>query len=156
MILKKQSRSDVTMLDPEPGSSEEQIFFERVLKADAKPALLDASGNRIDLPDPIFQLFSQVLALMQCGIGVTLLSNSGNLTTQAAADNLGVSRPHLVKLIEQGKIPCTFAGSHRRLKMRDLVVYMQNSDQTRREVIARAIKQVERVGLCDKIYIPKE
>jgi excisionase family DNA binding protein len=156
MILKKQARFDMTTLDPEPGNVDERDFFARVLLTRAKPELVDTSGHRIELPEPIFQMFSQVLALLQRGVGVTFIPHEENLTSQAAANMLGVSRPYLVRLIEAGKIPCTFAGSHRRVKLQDLLAYMQNRDRARHEAMNEMTQEVKKAGLHDKVYIPEE
>jgi excisionase family DNA binding protein len=77
-------------------------------------------------------------------------SDDENLTTQAAANMLGVSRTYLVRLLEQEKIPCTSAGSHRRIKVGDLLAYMQKRERARHEALNRLTREVEAAGLYDK------
>jgi excisionase family DNA binding protein len=72
-----------------------------------------------------------------------------DLTTQEAANMLGAPRTYLVQLLEQGKIPCTFAGSHRRIKMRDLLAYMQERDRARHEALNQLTREVEKAGLYE-------
>jgi excisionase family DNA binding protein len=101
-------------------------------------------------------MFSQVLALLQRGVGVIFIPHDEELTTQAAANLLGVSRPYLVRLIEQEKIPCTFAGSHRRIKLQDLLAYMRIRDRARHQALNRLTQEVEKAGLYDKVHLSEE
>jgi len=55
-----------------------------------------------------------------------LIAPDAVLTTQQAADYLGVSRPHLVKLIDQGQLPSTKVGTHRRVLGADLIAFRQS------------------------------
>lgn len=64
------------------------------------------------------------------------------LTTQQAADLLNVSRPYLVKLLEDGKISFTKVGRHRRIKYADMLAYMEKIDEASR----RAVQELSRLG----------
>jgi len=65
-----------------------------------------------------------------------------SLTTQEAATYLGVSRPHVIKLVEQGELPCELVGTHRRLRRTDLDAYQRR----RRERQAEAVTEIQRLG----------
>ena len=58
------------------------------------------------------------------------------LTTRKAADLLGVSRPHLVKLIDRGELPCEMVGRHRRLRVGDVLDYRGKRDRERAEALS--------------------
>jgi len=58
------------------------------------------------------------------------------LSTQEAADAIGVSRPTLVKLLESGEIAFSKPGRHRRVQLKDLMDYQQRIRRHRREVLA--------------------
>lgn len=69
------------------------------------------------------------------------------LTTQEAADILNVSRPYVVKLLEQGDIPYVKAGAHRRIRFDDLMAYKARRDATRRSALSRLTRMSEDLGL---------
>lgn len=94
------------------------------------------NGEMVTLPEPLRQLISAMLAHLGQGQTVILMPEKPYFTTQAAADALGVSRPFLIKLMEQGEIPCVFAGSHRRIHIDDLQRYREKRNQTRRSMLA--------------------
>ncbi|GAB2688716.1 helix-turn-helix domain-containing protein [Thalassiella azotivora] len=59
------------------------------------------------------------------GLSVTVTSHAATLTTQEAADVLGVSRPTLVRLLEQGRIPYDQPGRHRRVHLADVLAFQR-------------------------------
>jgi len=144
------SRYGPTFLDPTP-SEDERRFFDRFGQLKGKPALIDSNGNRVDLPDALYESFSRILSFLQQGIGVTFVPHEENLTSQAAATLLGVSRPYLIRLIKTGKIPCTFAGTHRRIKLRDLLIYADERDRKRHEALEEMTGKIHESGLYDKV-----
>ena len=73
-------------------------------------------------------------------------------TTQAAADFLGVSRQHLVDLLEQGELPFHKAGSHRRVYFKDLRAYAEQRDQARRKTLDEVFDKVTEAGKYDTGY----
>ena len=72
------------------------------------------------------------------------------LTTQAAADFLGMSRPYLVRLLDSGEIPFHAVGSHRRVELKDVVTYRAQRNQKRRTGIGSLYKAVDHAGVYDR------
>jgi excisionase family DNA binding protein len=59
---------------------------------------------------------------------VHLLTDDDELTTQHAADILGLSRTYVVRLIDQGNLPAHMVGTHRRLRANDVIAYRARRD----------------------------
>ena len=72
-----------------------------------------------------FSLLNDVLVELSRGNAVSVISFSTELSTQEAADLLNVSRPHLIKLLDENKIPHFKVGSHRRILFKDLIEFQQ-------------------------------
>ena len=77
----------------------------------------------------------QVLQLISSGHGFYMIPVKAQLTTQQAADLLNVSRPYLVKLLENGTIPFTMTGRHRRVRADDIFAYKEMRDAERSEAL---------------------
>ena len=88
----------------------------------------------IILPASVLRLLKGILAEMAQGHGVALLPVQAEVTTQQAADLLNVSRPYLIRLLEDRKIPFRLVGQHRRVRVDDLLVYQRKDDEERRRV----------------------
>ncbi len=84
-----------------------------------------APGDRVELPAEIYRVLRQVVEAMRQNLAVTVAPQTQTLTTQQAADLLGVSRPTVIKLLDEGRIPFERAGTHRRILLRDLLAYRE-------------------------------
>src|ERR1022692_4006437 len=82
--------------------------------------LVGAKGCRAELPGAVVGLLDEILKNMQAGKTVSIVPEHQQLTTQRAANLLGVSRPFMVRLLEEGKLPFHMVGSHRRVYLKDL------------------------------------
>jgi excisionase family DNA binding protein len=110
----------------------------------SKAALVAPNGDQRLIPDEIFRALEQVANALANGNGVTVAPNGMLLTTQEAADFLGVSRPTLVKLLEAGAIAHEKRGRHRRVTLRDLVEYQQRFRVERRAKLADVAREGQR------------
>ena len=111
---------------------------------------LSAEGSRateLDLPLPIVRLLIGALKEMAAGNAVTLLPVPIELTTQQAAELLRVSRPSLVKMLDEGKLPYRKVGAHRRIRYEDVLVYVKNERARRAKVMEELVAETERLGL---------
>ena len=90
----------------------------------------------VTLHPAIAKTFVEILRLISSGKGFQLLPLDAELTTQQAADLLNVSRPHLIKLLDQKQLPYTRTGRHRRIRADDLFAYKEKRDETRAEALA--------------------
>ena len=111
---------------------------------------LAESPEPLTLPREALVLLRDILAAMATGKPVTIVPLAMELTTQAAADQLGCSRPHLVKLLESGEIPFTKVGRHRRVKYEDLVRYQTELKRKQRRTLAAIMADDEVSGLYDE------
>ena len=104
-------------------------------------------GEDITLPMPAFRLLKDILAEMAKGHAVTLLPVRAELTTQQAADLLNVSRPFLIGLLEDGKIPFRLVGQHRRVRLDDLMAYKRKDDDARRRIADELTADAQELGM---------
>jgi excisionase family DNA binding protein len=86
-------------------------------------------GEQVELPVEVYRVLRRVVEAMSSGLAVTVAPSSQSLTTQQAADLLGVSRPTLVRFLDQGRIPYERTGSHRRLLLRDVLNFREQRRQ---------------------------
>jgi excisionase family DNA binding protein len=100
-----------------------------------------------EVPMEVFQLFLQLLTELAQGHAVTIVPGTKEVTTQEAADLLNVSRPYVVQLLEEGKIPFRRVGTRRRIRFEDLMAFKKRDDAARRKIADALAKEAEQLGL---------
>ena len=143
-------------LDPSSIGSEALEDLSAVLAEPGKAALVDGQGRRVELPEALFDHLVHIVRLMAEKRTIVLVPEDEECTTQAAADFLGVSRQHLVDLLEGGEIPFHKVGTHRRVAFRDLLAYQKARDGERRRALDQLSKEVGDAGLYDASYTGDE
>jgi excisionase family DNA binding protein len=131
-------------------SVEERIAVES-LAARAKGASLVriqvGKGSPILVPKALHAQIFAVLRLAAEGKPASVGGVALTLTTQQVAERLGVSRPHVVSLIESGKLVGTKVGTHRRVQLKDLEVYQSRETASRSNALAALMRRSRQLGL---------
>ncbi|HET7034403.1 MAG TPA: excisionase family DNA-binding protein [Thermomicrobiaceae bacterium] len=109
--------------------------------------LIGPDGAEFSLPESVVSLVEQMLPILRRGDGVSVIPVHRDLTTQQAAVLLNVSRQYLVQLLEQGDIPFHKVGTHRRVRVDDLLVYRRARDAERRAMLDRLDRLSQEDGL---------
>ncbi len=113
------------------------------------PRLVGPNGDATELPAEIYELLVTVVGHLRAGNGVSIIPVHAELTTVEAAEILGVSRPHLIKQLEAGAIAFRKVGSHRRVRLADLLAYRDRQDAEARAALDELARQAEELGLYD-------
>jgi len=150
----------VRKIDPETLTEEEQReltgqleqLLENVddaaaLVEDDEQTVLRVKDQEVVLPPSVAQALVDVLADMAEGRPVSVASSDEELTTQEAAELLNVSRPHLVKLLEEGEIPFHKVGTHRRVYREDVLEYKSRQREEAEEAMQNLTDQAQELGL---------
>jgi excisionase family DNA binding protein len=106
--------------------------------------VIDADHEEpIELPAGAVALLLDILGAMASGRGMILIPEDAELTTVQAADILHVSRPFLIKLLEEGQLPYRRVGKHRRIRMEDVMNYKRAIDQKREAVLDQLVADAQ-------------
>lgn len=140
---------------PNDTSREEIVDFARTLREIEEylvrqtgqfAELVAPDGGRRAIPPEVFRALEQVVDSLANGKGVTVAPYSALLTTQEAADFLGVSRPTLVKLLDTGQMEYEKRNRHRKVTLRALVDYQERSRRERRSALSEYTKSSQEIG----------
>lgn len=93
-------------------------------------------GDQVELPEQAYLALRKIVDAMQSGLAVSVVPQSTRLTTQQAADLLNVSRPTVVKLLDAGEILFEKAGTHRRVRLADLMEYRERHRARQYDMLA--------------------
>ena len=134
-----------------PASEEKAVaalsqFLDRVANDPASSlphcVLSGPLGEKVELPPSVFYVLERVAEVMGRGDAITVIPVERELTTQQAAALLNVSRQYLVQsLLDGGVIPFSRTGTHRRVRIDDLLAYKKSRDTDRRKQL-RALTQM--------------
>ena len=150
--VKPKQRGQVrTYLPPSATTVDEVVDFARSLRRSADQTesakLVAPDGSEKKIPVEIFDVLEQVANALAEGNGVTIAPYRMQLTTQEAADFLGISRPTLVKLLEAGEVPFETLGRHRRVTLRDIVEFQERRRTERRAGLKEMTQIAQRIGM---------
>ena len=101
----------------------------------------------VNLPTSTIQLLLKILTEMGKGNAVTLMPIHAQLTTQQAAQLLGVSRPFITKELKAGKLKFQTVGTHRRIQYSDLMAYKEKLRSEHDEVMDELVAQAQDLNM---------
>jgi excisionase family DNA binding protein len=110
---------------------------------------IEETREKIKIPLSALILLSDILKAMSQGKLVSIVPIAAEVTTQAAAEFIGCSRPHVVKLLEEGEIAYTKVGKHRRIKFDDILKYKKQMKEQQKKHIIDIMNADEEDGLYD-------
>ncbi len=119
------------------------------ISSDQPEIEIEETNDKIKIPLSALKLLEEILKAMGEGKLISIVPIAAEVTTQAAAEFLGCSRPHLVKLLEEGKIAFTKVGKHRRIKFDDIMRYREHLKEQQKQHIIDIMNFDEEKGLYD-------
>lgn len=128
---------------------DEALDLERILAAagNGYARLVSPSGESHVIPPALCALLTRVVRELAAGNSVTVAPSTKELSTQQAAEVLGVSRPFVVRLLEEGRLAFRKVGTHRRVALADVVAYKEQQKKERRAAMEELTKASLDAGL---------
>ena len=148
-------------IGPLSGPERDQVSHVARLVADAESLEVGEKGHlrihvEVDghddcahLPVEARDLIGEVLIQLAAGKAVRVVALDTQLTTNQAAELLGVSRPYLIKLLDQGAIPHTKVNRHRRINLQDALAYQEEQHRKRREALDELYEESADLGMYE-------
>jgi len=109
--------------------------------------LMSPTGDRIVIPDVVLRALARVTHEMARGNGVAVVPLRHELTTHEAAALLHVSRPHLIRMLDEGRLPYRRVGTHRRIRFDDVTAYRAREEERREAFLARIARESQEMGV---------
>ncbi len=112
---------------------------------------VEGQAEAVVLTRELTEALRALLAPLAQGRMVRVVPLEAELTTQEAAEILGVSRPYLVRLLESGKIPYRKVGTHRRIRVEDLLAYKERAQAQGQAILDELVAEAQELGLGYRI-----
>jgi len=107
------------------------------------------TSEPIKIPFRVLEMLKEILKNFRDGNAVSIVPVGTAFTTQMAAEFLNCSRPHITKLIDQGKLKATLVGRHRRIQVLDLMEFKKKMINERKAALSELMKNSEELGMYE-------
>lgn len=138
-----------TLQDQQVARESLPLFTKAIAQQESEQGSFQIQVNSlsISIPEKALHLLAVILSSMAQGKAISLIPSDSEVSTQQAASILNVSRPYVVKLLEEGFIPFKKVGSHRRILLEDLLVYVNQQKETRKDRLQFLVQQTQELNL---------
>jgi excisionase family DNA binding protein len=119
------------------------------------PAFVTSAGERVELSGTVFEVLRTAVGFMSHGQAVTLVPDNQAITTQRAADILGMSRPFFIKQLDTGLMAYHRVGNQRRVYLRDVLTFAKKRDAERLASLDRLARDAFESGMYERNVFPK-
>jgi excisionase family DNA binding protein len=138
-----------------PDTEQQQVqALERALLRGV-PAFVTSSGERIEMPGTVFEVLRTAVGFMSHGQAITLVPDNQAITTQRAADILGMSRPFFIKQLEAGLMAHHRVGNQRRVYLRDVLAFAKKRDTERLASLDLLARNAFEAGMYERNVFPE-
>ncbi|MBS1542471.1 MAG: excisionase family DNA-binding protein [Bacteroidetes bacterium] len=110
---------------------------------------IEETEEKIRVPLSALRLLAKILKATSQGKPISIVPHATEMTTQSAAEMLGCSRPHVIKLLESGAIAFTKVGRHRRIKLEDILSFKSKMKAEQKDRLIQMMREDEEKGLYD-------
>ncbi len=141
-------------LGPTSISVAEMDVLLRLASGESRAYVHEASGHQVDFPENLISVLTSIAKAMQQDDELLLMKRHRVLTTQEAADFVGVSRQYMVRLMDSGVIACDRTGKHRRVRLSDIVAYQQHRAAMGKAAMDSMTDMMVEAGVYDHYYVP--
>jgi excisionase family DNA binding protein len=139
------------VIKPLADDSEVLVRLDEVLRGTTGgaqgPELVSSSGERVAIPEGVARVLARVVREMAKGNSVAVVPVHHELTTHEAAALLHVSRPHFIRMLDEGRLPFRKVGSHRRVRFDDVAAHLAREEARREALLARVARESQDLGL---------
>jgi excisionase family DNA binding protein len=113
--------------------------------------LVSPTGDVTEVPESVVSLLERIIEVLARGDAITVVPVGKELTTQQAANILNVSRQYVVRLLDEGRIPYRRTGTHRRIRVQDLLSYKGHRDRDRKTALDDLSRLTQEYGGYDEL-----